>query len=130
VVQILVRAHRNLEVTQLEVRTAAFVNCAIMIYALNWHKPKGAGVPLTLWSFTGPAPPEISSVLGVVQGGWWILTLLFGNIDVERQLRRNIRGLSVPNRHRHQKGGYAGNLETSNEEFFLAWYWQASPSAR
>ena len=44
VVQIIIRQRRHLEVSQLEIGTAAFVSCAITIYALNWHKPKDIGV--------------------------------------------------------------------------------------
>jgi hypothetical protein len=59
VVQMLVRTGRHLEVSQLEIGTTAFAFCAIIIYALNWHKPKNVGVPWTLCSFTRRMPDEM-----------------------------------------------------------------------
>jgi len=53
VVQIIVRERRGLEVSQLEIGTMAFATCAMIIYALNWHKPKSVNVPWTVWSFNG-----------------------------------------------------------------------------
>jgi hypothetical protein len=39
-VQMIVRASRHLEVSQLEIGTVAFASCAITLYTLNWHKPR------------------------------------------------------------------------------------------
>lgn len=47
-VQVIVRASRHLEISQLEVGTTSFVSSALLIYGLNWHKPKSVGVPLTV----------------------------------------------------------------------------------
>ena len=63
VVQMLVRSGRHLEVSQLEIGTTAFAFCAIIIYALNWHKPKNVGVPWTLCSFARRMPDEMLQAL-------------------------------------------------------------------
>jgi hypothetical protein len=100
VVQMIVRASRHLEVSQLEIGTAAFTSCAVTIYALNWHKPKGVGVPWTICSYPGTIPEEFSILLNFES---------VYNESVLDILRpgdgtREFRGSSIPNHHR-----YAGN---------------------
>jgi hypothetical protein len=56
VVQIIVRASRHLAISQLEIAVIAFATCAIMMYGLNWEKPKGAQVPYTLLQYHGEVP--------------------------------------------------------------------------
>jgi hypothetical protein len=73
VIQILVRAGRHLEVSQLEIGTIAFAFCAIIIYALNWHKPKNVGVPWTLRSFARRMPDEMSQALPQNLNNAWLL---------------------------------------------------------
>ncbi|KAE9380856.1 hypothetical protein N431DRAFT_540373 [Stipitochalara longipes BDJ] len=94
IVQMIVRSSRHLEVSQLEVGTAAFASCAITIYALNWHKPKGVGVPWTIWSFSSFLPKDISKVLeNQPPSNEYIFLHLFN--------RKSTRGSSIPNHHRH-----------------------------
>ncbi len=64
-VQIVARAYQRLAISQLEIAVAAFSACAIVIYALNWKKPKGVGVPLTLLQYTGSIPDEIWLQFGI-----------------------------------------------------------------
>jgi hypothetical protein len=73
VVQMLVRFGRHLEVSQLEIGTAAFAFCAIIIYALNWHKPKNVGVPWTLYSFARRMPDEMLQPLHQNLNNEWLL---------------------------------------------------------
>jgi hypothetical protein len=66
VVQIIVRASRHLAISQLEIAVIAFATCAIIMYGLNWEKPKGAQVPYTLLQYHGEVP---YSVLKLVAEG-------------------------------------------------------------
>jgi hypothetical protein len=58
-VQVVARTARRLAISQLEVAVLAFSACAIIIYALNWKKPKGISVPYTLLSFPGDIPSKV-----------------------------------------------------------------------
>jgi hypothetical protein len=55
-VQIIVRASRHLAISQLEIAVIAFATCAIIMYGLNWEKPKGVQVPYTLLQYRGEVP--------------------------------------------------------------------------
>ncbi|PWY91623.1 hypothetical protein BO94DRAFT_533749, partial [Aspergillus sclerotioniger CBS 115572] len=48
IIQVIARAVRHLAVTQLEVAVVAFALCAIMMYWLNRHKPKGVSLPVLI----------------------------------------------------------------------------------
>jgi len=58
-IQITVRYSRHLAIFQLEIAVVAFSICAIIIYGLNWEKPKGVQVPYTLLQFSGQIPKTI-----------------------------------------------------------------------
>jgi hypothetical protein len=62
-VQIIVRASRNLTISQLEVSVLAFASCAIVLYGLNWEKPKGVQVPYALMTFQGEIPRSFLPLL-------------------------------------------------------------------
>jgi len=62
-VQIIVRASRNLTISQLEVSVLAFASCAIVLYGLNWEKPKGVQVPYVLMTYEGEIPRSFLPVL-------------------------------------------------------------------
>lgn len=114
VIQMIVRSGRHLEVSQLEIGTAAFTSSAIMMYALNWHKPKSAGVPWTLWSFAGPMPVEISRLLHQTLENQCLLVTLMGEDGKSSwmgllQPRWNVRGSFIPNSHRYLDGGKRSN---------------------
>jgi hypothetical protein len=53
------RTARRLAVSQLVIAVLAFSACAIIIYALNWKKPKGISVPYTLLSFPDDIPSKV-----------------------------------------------------------------------
>jgi len=59
IIQIIARAVRRLAISQLEVTVLAFACCAVVIYGLNWNKPKAVGVPITILSYRGKAPRVI-----------------------------------------------------------------------
>ena len=63
IVQIIARAARNLAVSQLEIAVVALAACTIIIYALNWSKPKGVQVPITMLQYQQEVPFQISSLL-------------------------------------------------------------------
>lgn len=63
VTSILIRTGRKLAVTQLEITVLAFSSCSIIIYCLNWQKPKDVKTPYTLLSFPGDIPDETLRVL-------------------------------------------------------------------
>lgn len=62
-VQIIVRASRNLTISQLEISVLAFASCAIVLYGLNWEKPKGVQVPYALMTYEGEIPRSFLPVL-------------------------------------------------------------------
>jgi hypothetical protein len=109
VVQMIVRASRHLEVSQLEIGTAAFTSCAVMIYALTWHKPKGVGVPWTICSYPGTLPKEFSMFLDskLVYNEWWVLQILNPHpLGLERRS-------SIPNHHRYTARSWDGKYPWS-----------------
>jgi hypothetical protein len=63
ILQILARAVRHLVISQLEIAVIAFASCAIVMYVLNWYKPKGIQVPITILQYSGEAPKEVSDLL-------------------------------------------------------------------
>jgi hypothetical protein len=63
IVQVVVRAVRGLAVSQLEIAVVAFSTCAIIIYAVNWKKPKGVQVPHTLTHYPGRIPADVLYLL-------------------------------------------------------------------
>ncbi len=64
VVQIIVRASRHLAISQLELSVLAFATCAIVIYGINWEKPKGVQVPYTLLKYQGEIPAKVLQHIG------------------------------------------------------------------
>jgi hypothetical protein len=64
VVQICTRAARHLAVSQLEIAVTAFAASAIVMYGLNWNKPKGVQVPITILQYNGKLPDAIGTILG------------------------------------------------------------------
>jgi hypothetical protein len=59
VVQIIVRTSRGLAITQLEIAVMAFSVCAVILYILNWGKPKDIKTAFTLAIFPGDIPDAI-----------------------------------------------------------------------
>lgn len=59
VIQIIVRASRHLAISQLEIAVVAFAICAIIIYGLNWEKPKDVHVPYVILQYNGDIPNEV-----------------------------------------------------------------------
>lgn len=63
VIQICARAARHLAISQLEIAVAAFAASAIAIYGLNWDKPKGVQVPITILQYKSKVPDTIGRAL-------------------------------------------------------------------
>lgn len=59
VIQIILRAVMGLVISQLEVTVVAFSTCAVIIYILNWSKPKGVQVPFTVLYYEDSIPSEM-----------------------------------------------------------------------
>lgn len=57
--QIIARANRRLAISQLETSVLAFISCAVIIYGLNWERPKGVQVPYTLLRYQGDIPAPV-----------------------------------------------------------------------
>jgi hypothetical protein len=64
VIQICTRAARHLAVSQLEIAVTAFAASAVVMYGLNWNKPKGVQVPITILQYNGKLPDAIDTILG------------------------------------------------------------------
>lgn len=58
VIQIIVRACRSLAISQLEIAVIAFATCAVILYGVNWEKPKGVQVAVTIIAYPGAFPGE------------------------------------------------------------------------
>ncbi|KAE9381125.1 hypothetical protein N431DRAFT_476026 [Stipitochalara longipes BDJ] len=67
VIQIILRASRHLAVSQLEIAVVAFAICAVMIYVLNWEKPKGVQTPYTILQYHGAIPQAVLENVGEVR---------------------------------------------------------------
>ncbi|KAH0533937.1 hypothetical protein FGG08_007446 [Glutinoglossum americanum] len=78
VLQVIVRAVKGLNISQLEIAVTAFAFCAIITYILVLPKPKGAQIPITLMEFETAIPIERLDYLHV------------------RELQGYIRGLFDP----------------------------------
>ena len=65
VVQIIARGARHLAISQLEIAVMAFSACAVIIYALNWTKPKSVQVPHTILRYKEGIPHQVSSFLKI-----------------------------------------------------------------
>lgn len=57
--QVIVRGTRGLAISQLELAVIAFSLCAIIIYVLQWSKPKDVQTTYTVLRYDGHVPPEI-----------------------------------------------------------------------
>lgn len=97
VAQVAFRGSKSLAVSQLEIAVVAFSTCAIIIYALNWSKPKSVSVPYVIMSFPGDIPQEF--VETVLDQGKDLLGIPFvaGMLGLERPFRRRILGSPIPN---------------------------------
>jgi hypothetical protein len=85
-VQVVARAARRLVISQLEISVLVFSACAIIIYALNWKKPKAVSAPYTLLSFHGDIPSKVVRGAGGNNGAKvFVGSLLSSLFDYERQ---------------------------------------------
>ncbi|KAE9368936.1 hypothetical protein N431DRAFT_561241 [Stipitochalara longipes BDJ] len=75
IVQIPFRAAQRLAVTPLEVSVVAFSVCAIIIYFLNWQKPKDVKIAYALLHLPGELPPEMVRVLREPRGSTYVFGL-------------------------------------------------------
>lgn len=84
IIQIIVRGARHLAVSQLEIAVVASAICAVVIYGLNWEKPKGVQTPYTVLQYRGRIPQAVLETVGKgrstesLQGS--VLLTLFENI--------------------------------------------------
>jgi hypothetical protein len=69
VIQVIARAVRSLAITQLEIAVVAFATCAVIIYGVNWEKPKGVQVPITIISYPGAFPKDTMKIVERDRGG-------------------------------------------------------------
>jgi hypothetical protein len=97
VVQVLARVAKRLAVSQLEIAVVAFSSCAIMIYILQWKKPKSVLVPYTVLKFSGPIPVEITREESIIRETRSNLQILFGGLhNAPHSLPQKI-GRPIPN---------------------------------
>ncbi|KAK0734269.1 hypothetical protein B0T26DRAFT_687899 [Lasiosphaeria miniovina] len=61
--QVTIRACRQLTISLLELSVLAFAACAIAIYALYWKKPKSVLSSVTILEYKGSIPPDVFNVL-------------------------------------------------------------------
>ncbi|KUJ22820.1 uncharacterized protein LY89DRAFT_311399 [Mollisia scopiformis] len=84
IIQIIVRAARKLPISQLELAVIAFAVCAMIMYGLNWSKPKNIGAVTAVIQYEGPIP---QGVLTLIQG--WHSYLGYILIADDRGRRRH-----------------------------------------
>jgi hypothetical protein len=95
VIQIIARAFRSLAISQLEVSVTAFATCAIILYGINWEKPKGVQVPITIISYPGPFPKD---TMEIVEGDRNPATGFFGGlVDIGEGATKWPLGKPIPN---------------------------------
>ncbi|PMD66117.1 uncharacterized protein K444DRAFT_580867 [Hyaloscypha bicolor E] len=96
VVQVLARVAKRLAVSQLEIAVVAFSSCAIMIYILQWKKPKSVLVPYTVLKFSGPIPVEIAREESDIRGGS-NFRIFFGETEYVWHSLPQTNGRPIPN---------------------------------
>ncbi len=106
ITQMIVRASRHLEISQLEIGTVAFASCAIIIYILNWSKPKSVGVPLTLLSYPGPFPGEVMQALGPPQSNQTALSFSWQFYGFPEAFNSRVRESPLLNHHSYRSGDH------------------------
>ncbi|KAE8445258.1 hypothetical protein EG329_013630 [Mollisiaceae sp. DMI_Dod_QoI] len=63
-VQIAARGVKHLAISQLEIGVLAFAACAILIYIINWKKPKAVCTPFTVLQFESEIPGNVITSIG------------------------------------------------------------------
>jgi hypothetical protein len=117
VISILIRTGRKLAVTQLEITVLAFASCSIIIYGLNWQKPKDVKTTSTLLSFPGDLPAETLRVLRISCGGrntYRNDSMLASLLGIDRSAI--VAGSSVPNDYTVY---YSKNSSEGSNNYFL-----------
>lgn len=80
--QVIVRAAKGLAISQLEIAVLAFSSCAILIYVLNWEKPKEVKVPYFVLTYDEEISPDIKTRLKEVRREYtstrWVSAFLPG----------------------------------------------------
>jgi hypothetical protein len=97
VVQVLARVARRLAVSQLEIAVVAFSSCAIMIYILQWKKPKNVLVPYTVLKFSGPIPVKITQKESIIEKTAPNLRTFFSEASVVSRSLLQENGRPIPN---------------------------------
>ncbi|CRG86668.1 hypothetical protein PISL3812_03678 [Talaromyces islandicus] len=71
-INIIARAGYDLPITPLELSTLAYIACAVVIYAVWWHKPQGMAVPITVHlSYTRETlPEEVKRITSLSPKSW------------------------------------------------------------
>ncbi|KAN0113223.1 hypothetical protein V8E51_006174 [Hyaloscypha variabilis] len=79
VIQVIARAFRSLAISQLEIAVVAFATCAVIIYGINWEKPKGVQAPITIISYPGAFPKDTMEIVERDRNGdsGFFATLIF-----------------------------------------------------
>lgn len=95
-VQIIDRGSKSLSISQLEIAVVAFSTCAIIIYALNWSKPKAVSVPYTIMSFPSSIPETVIDAV-LHDGKDCVGDTLFGLVGFGHPLSHRMLGSPIPN---------------------------------
>lgn len=103
-IQILIRAARHLAISQLEIAVVAFASCAVAMYGLNWYKPKGVEVPITIMQYRGEAPRQAFDSLAMTSN---VGSVLIKWTDIMR---------TFLGRPAEPKGAPISNVFTRNED--------------
>ncbi|KUJ16695.1 uncharacterized protein LY89DRAFT_707221 [Mollisia scopiformis] len=109
VIQIIARGFRHLAISQLEIGVLAFAACAVILYIINWSKPKGVQTPITIMNFEGEIPDEVITIIEKQRAGNDIILNILGTARDSTE----IRGTHIPNDYVYDPDlpGYDDNQE-------------------
>ena len=68
-IQIIVRAVRNIAISQLELAVIAFATCAVIIYLLYWSKPKSVSTVTTILQYQDQIPKDVLQRIEICTAG-------------------------------------------------------------
>lgn len=94
-VQIIARAIQRLPISQLELAVLAFSACAVVVYVLNWNKPKGPQIPYIVLRYDRAIPRDVLKCLEAESDG--LVQKFFWDLDRVDFVKKRLSSLPIPN---------------------------------
>ncbi|KAH8812184.1 hypothetical protein F5884DRAFT_820164 [Xylogone sp. PMI_703] len=122
IIQIIARASRSLAISQLEISVIAFAVCAIILYVVNWEKPKGVQLPITIISYPGPFPPQTMEIVEKDRNQNMnflkILIWIVGGIFTFSDITKKRLGKHIPNAYNYETPLISKWFDLSKSDIF------------